>query len=366
VRVAELIEYTSRLVPEQTAARQNPRIAGNFDAAMPLAALPAQVRRDAAESATLHLTGSPNTAIYLDRQFLGSIRPTGDLWIETVPGPHVVSADPPGREPLDHSLTLAVGRTELDLQKLRGPKTSESALEDTGMECISDYVQSTTNALKRQMFLQAAEAFTALRALRPGDPSLQAKALFCQARAQIAANEFPQAIQTLNRSIAVDPRFACSYNALGVALSRLGRNQEARSAFEMAAKLAPVWALPPFEIARQLVNAGDLRGAVPFLESAARLNPRAIGIQWSLARAHRLLGNGQAFLNAANQAIAVDRNYAPIYSELGLFYESLRDPVRAAQAYDNYLLLAPNFTDSAEIRKRLQSIRSPAPTLRKK
>ena len=50
------------------------------------------------------------------------------------------------------------------------------ALEETGQDCVSDYVQSTTNALKRPMFLRAAEAFTALRTLRPSDPSLEAKA----------------------------------------------------------------------------------------------------------------------------------------------------------------------------------------------
>ena len=36
------------------------------------------------------------------------------------------------------------------------------------------------------------------------------------------------------------------------------------------------------------------------------------------------------------------------------------DAARAAQAYETYLLLAPNYTDSAEVRKRIQAIR-PAP-----
>jgi tetratricopeptide (TPR) repeat protein len=239
-----------------------------------------------------------------------------------------------------------------------------AALEDAGMECVSDYVQSTTNALKRPMFLRAAEAFTALKTLRPADASLEAKALFCQGRAHVAANEFPQAIQVLKRSLAIEPDFACSHNALGVALARTGQNNEARAAFETAAKLTPSWALPPLQIAQQLINAGDLRGAVPHLENAAKLNPKAIGIHWSLARVHRLLGNAKDFARVANSTIAIDRNYAPIYSELGQFYESVHDPSRAAQAYESYLVLAPNFADSTEVRKRLQGVRPPAPAQR--
>ena len=245
-----------------------------------------------------------------------------------------------------------------------------SALEDIGQECVSDYVQSTTNALKRPMFLQAAQAFNALKSFRPADTSIEAKALFCQARAQIAAGEFSQAVETLNRSLTIDPDFACSYNALGVALSRLERPKEARAAFQTAAKLTPAWALPPLQIAQQLIAANDLRNAVPFLEQAAKLNPRAIGIHWSLARLYRLLGRGPEFLQLANATIALDRNYAPIYSELGQYYEGTREFAKAAQAYDSYLLLAPNFVDSADIRRRAQRSRvalepRTAPTLRR-
>jgi tetratricopeptide (TPR) repeat protein len=145
-----------------------------------------------------------------------------------------------------------------------------------------------------------------------------------------------------------------------VALGRLNRTKESRAAFETAARLTPAWALPPMQIAQQLVNAGNLREAVPHLEKAAKLNPKAVGTYWSLARLHRLLGNAQDFARVANATIAIDRNYAPIYSELGQFYESTRDRAKAAQAYDTYLLLAPNYADSAEIRKRLQQVRTPA------
>jgi uncharacterized caspase-like protein/Flp pilus assembly protein TadD len=398
IRVSELIDYLSRVVPQQTQSKQNPRIAGNFEGSLAMASLPADLRREQAAAANLRLTGPPAAAIYLDRQFRGAIRPTGELLIDSVAGAHTLAVDIPGSEPFDQPVALKAGQNVLDLQnspefallrlraavragRLLGPGGAweqykaqsfpaaqaaaaeailMTALEDTGMECVSDYVQSTTNSLKRPMFLSAAEAFTNLRTLRPGDTSLEAKALFCQARAHIAAGEFAQAVESLNRSLAIDNEFACSYNALGVALGRLNRTKESRAAFDTAARLTPAWALPPMQIAQQLVNAGNLREAVPHLEKAAKLNPKAVGTYWSLARLHRLLGNAQDFARVANATLAIDRNYAPIYSELGQFYESTRDRAKAAQAYDTYLLLAPNYADSAEIRKRLQQVRTPA------
>jgi Flp pilus assembly protein TadD len=405
VRASELIDYVSTTVPKQTETKQNPRVAGNFDAAMPMSSVPVEVRPAAGQqpgAAVLRITGPPNTAVYLDSEFRGSIRPTGDLVIETESGRRSLSLDLPGTAgPIDQSLQLRPGQNTLDVNpqnsaqavmaKFRnmintgqvlgaggayeslGTQTFQTpvqaaeahamvtgAMEDIAMECVSDYVQSTTNSLKRAMFLRSADAFQKLQKMRPADtPELEAKALFCHARAHIAANEFNQAIQALNRSLSIDPKFACSYNALGVALSRVGRMEESRKAFETAARLTPEWALPPLEIARQFIAEGDLRAAAPYLEKAAKLNPKATGIWWALARVNRLLGNRQDFLRAADATIAIDRNYAPIYTEIAQYYESVDpNPARAAQAYDSYLLLAPNFSDSVEIRKRVQTLRT--------
>jgi uncharacterized caspase-like protein/tetratricopeptide (TPR) repeat protein len=408
IRVSELIDYVSRVVPEQTGSQQNPRFAGNFEGALPIAALSSEQRAAVAPPASVRITGRRGTAIYVDHQFRGAIRDNGELAIDTTAGEHTLSIDVPGSEAFEQTLAVRVGLNLLDLQKsaefalfrlraavqtgnIVGPGGAweyynaqsftpgqapaaealiTGALESTGQECVSDYVQSSTNGLKRPMFLRASQAFNQLRELRPGDSSLPAKALFCQARAQIAAGEFEAAVESLKASLAIDQDFACSHNALGVALGRLGRGKEARAAFEKAAQLTPAWALPPHQIAQQLIANGDLNGAVPYVERAVSLNPKAVGLHWSLARIYRLLGRGQDFIRAAQGTIGADRNYAPIYSELGLFYESVKDNARAAQAFDTYLLLAPNFADSAEIRNKAQLNRAATqrrpPSLRSK
>src|SRR5436190_3931241 len=117
VRVSELIDYVSRVVPEQTGTRQNPRIAGNFEGSLAMASLPAELRKEAPAAATLTLTGPPNTAIYIDSQFRGSIRPNGELVVDSVAGTRVLAIDTPGHETFEQPLSLRAGLNALDLTK---------------------------------------------------------------------------------------------------------------------------------------------------------------------------------------------------------------------------------------------------------
>jgi len=70
------------------------------------------------------------------------------------------------------------------------------------MECVSDYVQFDHQRAEAANVSSLRGSIQSVGTMRPGDASLQAKMLFCQARAHIAASEFPQAIEGLNRSLA--------------------------------------------------------------------------------------------------------------------------------------------------------------------
>ncbi|MGH9630628.1 MAG: caspase family protein [Bryobacteraceae bacterium] len=396
IRVSELIGYVSRVVPEQTESQQNPRIAGNFEGRLPMAVLSGDGKSPPAVLSFIRIAGPPGTAIYLDERFRGAIRPSGDLSIEEVPaGQHTLSLDLPGHDPFEQSIAVTPGGTVLDLRrspelalfrlqtlirqgKLLGPDGAwqfyksqafsveqrpavdsmiAAALEGAGQECVNDYVQSTGAGLKRAMLQRAVEAYGLLRTMRPADRGLEARHAFCQGRAQIASGEFNAAEQSLRASLAIEPDFACAQNALGVALSRLERPREAREAFEAASRLTPEWALPPLQLAQQRITAGDLRGALPHLEAAVRFNPRAVGARWSLMRLYRVLGRNKDFERQAQETIELEPEYAPAYLELGMYFESRRDYAQAEKAFEAYLVLAPNYADSDEIRKRVERTR---------
>ena len=395
IRASEAIDFASRRVPELTAGLQHPRVAGTFDARAPIAVSP-QSAPSGVRGVDVEVTGPATSALYLDNIFRGKIRAAGSLRIDGVaPGPHAFSADFPDGASLDGTITLgnlparvtiaspaasplAELRARLRAGRVLGANGAwdfyrsqtfpgparvtataliSGALEELGQACVSDYVQSTATGLKRAMLARSVEAYTDLRALRPADRSLEVRQLFCRGRLQIAEQRFAEAVATLEDALKLDPRFACAHNALGVALSRINRPKEARQAFEAAARLTPEWGLPPFQIASQLIAAGDLGKALPYLKQAVAFNPRSVGNRWNLVHLERLLGHPADAIREAGALIQLDVNYAPTYTELGLAYEAERDFARAAEAYDTYLLLAPNFADSNGVRERANRLR---------
>jgi len=396
IRASEAIDFASRRVPELTGSRQHPQVAGTFDARVAIGLAP-QSAASTARGVDVEVSGPAASALYIDNIFRGRIRPAGALRIDAVaPGPHAFSADFPDGASLEGTITLGNVPARVTIaspaasplaqlkQRLNAGRVLEpngaweyyrsqnftgaaqatatslmgGALEELGQACVADYVQSTATNLKRAMLQRAVDAYDRLRVLRPNDASLEVRQLFCRGRLQIAESRFSEAVVTLESCLKRDPRFACAHNALGVALARINRPKESRQSFEMAAKLTPEWALPPFQIASQLVAAGELAKALPYLKQAVAYNPRSVGNRWSLVRLNRLLGHNGDAVREATALIQLDPNYAPTYAELGLAYEADRNLDKALEAYDTYVLLAPNFVDSAGVRARATRLRS--------
>jgi uncharacterized caspase-like protein/tetratricopeptide (TPR) repeat protein len=406
VRASEAIEYLGRTVPGETESQQHPRIAGTFDALTPLAIARRPVQ--AAPVSTLEISGPAGSSIAVDRVPRGRLRADGTLRLEGLAaGRHSLAVEFADGETLEGTFALSAAASQMnipkpaptltaalrarisagqvleaggawDLFQQRGAASGEraaaaslvaAALEEMGQACVSDYVQSTQAGLKRGMLARATEAFGKLQLLRPADKTIEPRRLFCGARLQIADGQFQAAVATLQQVLQRDPDFACAHNALGVALGRLNRPEESRRAFETAARLAPEWALPHFQIASQHIARGEHRQAQALLEKAVKLHPLSVLNRWHLMRVHRLTGRLEDVERDAAELIRLDANYAPTYLELARAREAAGTFTRAAEAYDSYLLLAPNFADSDDVRQRVQQIRDraarPAPTLRK-
>jgi superkiller protein 3 len=174
---------------------------------------------------------------------------------------------------------------------------------------------------------------------------------------EIAARRFKEAVTTLEAALKVDPGFACAYNALGVALGKLKRGKESRQAFETAARLTPEWALPQFQIASLYIAAGDLKRAEPYLEKAVAYNPRSIGNRWNLMHVERLLGKMREVEREGTELIRLSPTYAPAYLELAQAYETEHNIPKAVEAYDVYVLLAPNFAGTDSVRLHADRLR---------
>ncbi|HEU4388803.1 MAG TPA: caspase family protein, partial [Blastocatellia bacterium] len=295
VRAAELLTYLSETVPEATQALQHPRAAGYLDPRLPLAVVSRPgntVAVSETRPSSLEIRGIPGTQVYVDNSFRGSIRPTGLLIIEGLSaGSHDLSIDPPNSEQFSQKVSLGTGKTTIELQRRAGATTQSSplvaairtalqkknvletggawslyqqmiasspnepqrravetmlagSLEELGQEAINQYVHSSIWQLDRDSFRRGAIAFNNLKQLNSGDPSLEAKYLFCSGRALIVEGRAPEALPLLQRAVTLDPKAAYIYNALGVAQERAGADREALSAFTRATELAPNWSVP--------------------------------------------------------------------------------------------------------------------------
>jgi uncharacterized caspase-like protein/Tfp pilus assembly protein PilF len=395
VQASEAIDYLSRRVPELTDSHQHPRVAGTFDAQVAIALAPNSAP-PAPRTVTMDVSGPVSSALYIDNTFRGKIRPAGTLRIDSlIPGPHTLSADFTDGSTLQGTVTLGnlpatvsiappppslltQLKTRLAAGRVLGPGGAwefyrgntfrgteqaaatgliSAALEGLGQACVGDYVQSTANGPKRLLLEAAVEAYERLKMLRPNDSGLEVRQIFCRGRLEIAERRFAEAVVTLQASLKLDPGFACAYNALGVALGKLNRNKEARQAFDMAAKLTPEWALPPFQIASQYIAAGDWKRAQPYLEKAVAYNPRSVGTRWSLLHVDRLLRQMAEVERQAAELIRLDPSYAPTYLELAQAYELAGNIPKAVEAYDAYTLLAPNFADTNSVRVHADRLR---------
>jgi len=390
VRADELVSYISSVVPNETKALQHPRVAGSIETRLPMAILRASTAAPPAPVApapqpnqppSVEISGAPGTQVYIDNVPRGRIRPNGLLVLTDVePGAHDFSVDLPDGSAIAQKVNIGAGKSVIRVQnagassveqrrKLYAEADRIAALESAGQRGVNDYVTSTAAGLKHDLLQNAVKAYGQLRAIEPPNQELQAKQLFVEGRLRIAEGRFAEAIPLLERSITLDPHTACPYNAMGVAHERTGDIDRAVRFYQKAIELAPEWFLPHWQLGVIHHNRGKLEDSVREFQIASDLSPRAVMPRWMLVRGLRLLGRLEDARRTAVELINVNPNYAPTYLEIGQIYEAARQFPKAAEAFDIYLQLAPNFADSVEIRARStkykQQAARPAPTLKR-
>jgi Flp pilus assembly protein TadD/uncharacterized caspase-like protein len=413
IRVGELVNYLSAIVPEETKALQHPRIAGSIDPRLPLSVVAIDKLRNATESATstrtcsLELRGTAGSEVYIDNTFRGRIRPNGVLVVEDLSlARHEVSVDPPNAESFIQSVSLVAARTVLVLKTAgrepAAPKSSPliaqikqavsrneileptgawplykqmiqetpaepqrasieislwSSLEEIGQRAINNYIGSSVLQLRSSDFRRGAEAFKCLRMMNPGDSRLEAKQLFCEARVAIDDGKTKEAIATLGKALSLDPKAGHLYNALGVAYEKEKDNDKASDAFKRASELSPQWSFPRLHLGMQYYTRGKLERAEDEFKTAAQLDPRDPFARWWLVRVFRERGRypdaEQAALDLIRQAPA----FVSVHVDLGLTYEATNQYAKAADEFDTYLRLAPRSIDATLIGYEVATIR---------
>lgn len=317
VRVGELIDYLSEVVPEETRARQHPRFAGSVDPRLPLSVLGTEKPRDASEAAnpiktcSLEVRGTAGSEVYIDNAYRGKIRPNGVLVIEDLsPDRHEVSVDPPNAESFTQTVSLIAARTVLELKSGAVDKTAPKGprlgaltnrpLESAPPSNSSPLVARIKEAVSRNQVLEAGGAWPLYKQLVRETPAEPQRASIEISLTSSLAEIGQQAINNYIRS---------SVLQLKASDSRRGAE-----AFRCLRTLNP--------------SDAQLEAKQLFCEARVVIDER----------------KNQDAIAALNKAISLDPRAGHYYNALGVAYEKQKDNERAVEAFKRAAELAPQWS----------------------
>jgi tetratricopeptide (TPR) repeat protein len=147
------------------------------------------------------------------------------------------------------------------------------ALENEGEEILLRYLEGDEVPQRVEDFRRCADVYAEALRLQPGSPYLEARRVFCRARALVFDKRYRPAIRLFERAIRLDPAAAYSYNGLGLAYIEEGDYPRARAAFEDAIDRAPRWAYPRHNLALVHTQTGDYNAAIAVYRAAMERAP---------------------------------------------------------------------------------------------
>lgn len=176
------------------------------------------------------------------------------------------------------------------------------------------------------------------RALEPGT----ARVHFLFGLACVELDLGAEAYNSLMEAVRLDPENAAVNYAMGaVALHRKGP-REAIPYFRKYAQLEPKEPRGPFAIGVAAFQAKDYETARQLLVPAAERPETAAGANYFLARMARAENGFEEAVRYALRSVEANPSYADPWSELGLLYQRLGQPEKAAEALERCLKLDPD------------------------
>ena len=183
--------------------------------------------------------------------------------------------------------------------------------------------------------------------------------LYKDALDAMATGDHKKAIEQLNESLKLYPKFVPALNQLGVVYMRLKDYDKAQSALRQALELAPDAFTPQLNFGILMIQKKD------YVTAAATLQ-RAVQKDGSSAAAHFHLGKAFINLGAYNkaekellQAVSLGGDYTvEAHRYLGAVYIETKDNARAVAQLEQYLSLAPKAKDADKIREIINQLRA--------
>jgi Tfp pilus assembly protein PilF len=186
----------------------------------------------------------------------------------------------------------------------------------------------------------------------------EARERYAKALEASAAGDHRKAVGELKAALEIHPRFPLALNELGAQYMALGQLGEAADAFAAAVKLAPDEPVLRVNYGILLVRRKKYAEAESQLARAVALDERNAAAR--LHRGHALIRLGRAAEAEPELLLAVKLGgpaAALAHRYLGALYFERGDDTRAAAALEEYLRLAPDAADAAQVRAILAGLK---------
>jgi tetratricopeptide (TPR) repeat protein/SAM-dependent methyltransferase len=197
-----------------------------------------------------------------------------------------------------------------------------------------------------------ADAASRYRQVLQGEPD-HAPALYHLAVIACQQGRFDEGIELAQRSLASDRRQPRAENLLGMALSRVGRQQDALASFERAIADAPDFADAHGNRASALMELGRFEEARADYERAVALQPDSIGDWLNLGTVLHRLGRHEDAISAYDRVLVLHAGIPEAHFNRGNVLAHVRRFDEALASYDRALAINRRYADALNARGRV-------------
>jgi tetratricopeptide (TPR) repeat protein len=193
-----------------------------------------------------------------------------------------------------------------------------------------------------------------------GVPS-RARKEFDKASELVARQEFAQAIQRLNKAIAIYPTYPVAYNNLGVVYSRLGDSVREREALEKAVSLNDRFALAYVNLGRMDITSGDFPAAEIALDKAVTFDPRDPMTLILLSYTEFMNRRFDEAIATARKAHAAGKPHSFVHRVAARAFEQKRQGENAVAELESFLKEEPTGPLADAARQELEIVKVALP-----
>lgn len=207
----------------------------------------------------------------------------------------------------------------------------------------------------QKRYEEAHAAYFKAAALDPSD----VEPLYLAGQLYLEAKQPTEARQQFQRVLRVNKDYPLVHYFLGRAALQLGSASEAIDQANLEKAKNPNLADPYLLAAEAYTELKQYSACAGEYQQAVNLRQGALGsdIYVRLARCYRMSGNIDAALSMINQASELESGNPEVYKEHGAIYEVRQEGVKAIEAYNQYLVLAPNAADRELIEQRINMLK---------